>query len=214
MERNPVAKDIYTILSHRVEVVITDVDPEEMTPHVGCDSLTTCYIDDRITEQIEAGSTSGHFTDYPDVILPGGRKATVEVKGYWRIVPDFDLWRRIFLWSYNRSVEQSLNEEMFRETYGNHTGSHYYDKWRGFGGSIEKMAGYFSNDHDAGQKFMAMVMTQVVRYEQEFERHRVWRRRGQHSSNNHDHSNQEPVPVPAPAPDSDPTQHRQHPEPE
>ena len=174
MEHKPILKEFCTISGHRVELAITKVIPEDAEGLVGFDDLDNDFTDD-IAENIELGEEFGTFSETAVIVLADRSVKEVEVHGEWKKVPDFDLWRRVFRWSYNRNSEQSISEEMFCEAYGNVMGRHYFSKWLGFDCNIEKMVGYLDGDQNRGQKFMAMVMEKVLQYEQDLEYSRLQR---------------------------------------
>lgn len=88
--------------------------------------------------------------------------------GTWKIQPlNFQLMLRLANWDYNcvRATE-GLTPELFRKSYGNVMGAHYYGKWCEFKFDFFKMMRYFSRYTDAGQTFCNMVMTQVEKCEE------------------------------------------------
>jgi len=81
------------------------------------------------------------------------------------------MWR-IVLWEYNRSMDETLTEELFCRYYGTCFGSHFYSKWRYYDCNFMKMVGYFGNSRENGQIFCDMVYEQMSKYEQR--QNKVW----------------------------------------
>jgi hypothetical protein len=75
------------------------------------------------------------------------------------------IWR-IALWEHNRNMDETLTEELFIRYYGGCFGSHFHSKWKHYDCNFMKMAGYFGNSTENGQKFCDMVMEQMFKYEQ------------------------------------------------
>ena len=117
------------------------------------------YVKEVIFNNLTDDSDSGEFTE---------KDTGVQCSGTWKIQPlNFQLMLRIVNWDYNcvRATE-GLTLELFRKSYGNVMGTHYYGKWCEFKFNFFKMIRYFSQYTDAGQTFCNMVMKQVEGYEE------------------------------------------------
>ena len=80
---------------------------------------------------------------------------------------DYNQLLLISLWQYNHHVEEGLGLELFKETFGEADGGHYYEKWNGyFNRNLWDMIAYFRSEKENGQKFCDMVARQVGLYQQ------------------------------------------------
>ncbi|MBB4045746.1 hypothetical protein [Bacteroides reticulotermitis] len=73
----------------------------------------------------------------------------------------------ISLWQYNHHEREGLTPQLFRETFGEIGGNHYYDKWiHYFNHNLWDMIAYLGNETENGQKFCDMLVRQVRLYRQ------------------------------------------------
>ncbi len=84
--------------------------------------------------------------------------------GTYSIEPDFEMFCRIMLWSYDHCYSEAITREGFIETFGQKEGDYYHAKWEESGKDLARMTAYFK-DRDGGQKFIGMVMGLVREYE-------------------------------------------------
>lgn len=90
-----------------------------------------------------------------------------QISGSWRILYlHHDVLYRVLLWEYNESVENFISVDAFSDAFGNTLGRHYFEKWEHtYKRDIRQMIWYFGTDNDNGQKFLAMLQTQIEKYE-------------------------------------------------
>lgn len=85
---------------------------------------------------------------------------------------DYNQLLLISLWQYNHHVEEGLGLELFKETFGEADGGHYYEKWNGyFNRNLWDMIAYFKCEKENGQKFCDMVSRQIKLYQQNRKRY-------------------------------------------
>lgn len=85
---------------------------------------------------------------------------------------DYNQLLLISLWQYNHHVEEGLGLELFKETFGEADGGHYYEKWNGyFNRNLWDMIAYFKCEKENGQKFCDMVSRQTKLYQQNRKRY-------------------------------------------
>ena len=94
----------------------------------------------------------------------------VRYAGVWQVIPDYELFFRIYRWWYNFDLSEALSKQSFEETFGAWMGGHYYEKWLSNERSISRMIGYFGEDTAKGRQFLDMVMEKVQLYEQRLAR--------------------------------------------
>lgn len=150
---------------HRIELEIINIsNPQAL-------KLLNEYTLDKdilvyITRQIEEKSRSGYFSAVTMIVLnEGEQESVVDIYGAWRILSDYTTWHRIHRWWYNSYTER-LTLEHFQKAYGNNLGSHYFDKWNHYKRHVWDMVGYLNNEIHCGEKFLDMVMQQVILYEE------------------------------------------------
>lgn len=65
---------------------------------------------------------------------------------------DYNQLLLISLWQYNHHVEEGLGLELFKETFGEADGGHYYEKWNGyFNRNLWDMIAYFKCEKETGR---------------------------------------------------------------
>lgn len=85
---------------------------------------------------------------------------------------DYNQLLLVSLWQYNHHVEEGLGLELFKETFGEADGGHYYEKWNGyFNRNLWDMIAYFKCGRENGQKFCDMVSRQIKLYQQNRKRY-------------------------------------------
>jgi hypothetical protein len=85
---------------------------------------------------------------------------------------DYNQLLLVSLWQYNHHVEEGLGLELFKETFGEADGGHYYEKWNGyFNRNLWDMIAYFKCEKENGQKFCDMVSRQIKLYQQNRKRY-------------------------------------------
>ena len=73
---------------------------------------------------------------------------------------------RMVMWFNNFGEGEGLDRELFHKTYGSRMGDHYYTKWVStYQRDLLKMVGYFGLNSADGEKFIAMVESQMLKYE-------------------------------------------------
>lgn len=131
--------------------------------------LNACTVDHtelgEICNALFRHETEGSFRAVSRHVYASEDHAPLHYSGTWHTMPDYTLFCRIFRWWYNYAPDEALTEAAFREAFGNGMGSHYYEKWRSYERSLQKMIGYFGEDRKNGQLFLDMVMEKVIRYE-------------------------------------------------
>ena len=159
-----VVKRLY---GHEVEITITGTSHPEI--HIWLydktDDIYFMQLDD-IVNALYENRCNGQFSSTTRIILDGDTKESVIIcEGNWRIIPDYDVFRRIYSWWYNHDFDEALSRNDFTQYYGKWKGNHYFDKWKSFERSISKMVGYIGNNMEEGRAFLDMVMQKVRQYE-------------------------------------------------
>lgn len=112
-----------------------------------------------IFEQLQTNQHNGTFntTDHNEEVLSGA----------WRILElRHDVLYRLLCWQYEEAKEDFISVDIFKEHFGNALGRHYFEKWeKTFKRDINQMIWYFGTDYESGQKFLAMLQSEMEDYE-------------------------------------------------
>lgn len=158
------------LYGHNVEVTLLEASHPETRELVNEYCMDACSMS-HVVDQLAEDNERGDFESSTRIVLNDTDPETlVTLRGTWRIVPDFTLWKRVFRWSYCRGLSESLTEAMFTKAYGLHKGAHSFSKWKGYRCNIEKMVGYLSGSIRELEQFMGMVMEKVQEYESRLEK--------------------------------------------
>lgn len=78
----------------------------------------------------------------------------------------YNILARMVMWFNNFGEDEGLSKELFCEVYGSVMGEHYYTKWQStYQRDVLKMVGYFGLNSADGEKFIAMIESQILKYE-------------------------------------------------
>ena len=160
-------KVVTRLYGHEVEIVIThSTHPEvHMWLYDKVDSINILQLDD-VVKGLSENLCNGQISSTTRIIMDGDTEETIILcEGSWRIIPDYDLFRRIYSWWYSHDFNEALSSADFIEAYGNWKGSHYFNKWKSVERSIPKMIGYIGNNMNEGRAFLNMLMQKVRQFE-------------------------------------------------
>jgi hypothetical protein len=156
-------KMVMRLYGHEIEIIIHKATHQWLYDKM--DSINILQVDSIVkglAENLCCGQLSSTTGNVPDGDI---KENIVKCEGEWRIIPDYNLWKRIFGWWYNHDFDEALAAVDFCEAYGNWKGNHYFDKWISFERNIPKMIGYIGNNMEEGRAFLDRVMKKVRQYE-------------------------------------------------
>lgn len=160
-------KVITRLYGHEVEVIITGSTHTEIHVwlHGRKDTIRLLDMDD-VIQGLFLNKCSGEIKSTTRIYLDGETEKTViTCEGSWRIIPDYNQWKRVFAWWYSHDFNEALSQDDFIRCYGRWKGSHYFGKWASVERNIPKMIGYIGDNMEEGRIFLDMVMQKVRQFE-------------------------------------------------
>ena len=153
------------LLGHRVELTVTAASSPDARDWLSTQTVTPEELGD-ICCELCLHHMQGTFEVASGQLFTLGDREPVRYAGVWQVIPDYELFFRIYRWWYNFDLDEALSKQSFEETFGAWKGGHYYEKWLSNERSISRMIGYFGEDTAKGRQFLDMVMEKVQLYEQ------------------------------------------------
>lgn len=161
------AKVITHLYGHEIEVIVTKSTHPEFLIRLFdmADTIDILDLDD-IVKGLYSNECSGDFNSTTRIYMEGdSEESIIKSVGNWRIIPDYNQWRRVFRWWYSHDFNEALSSDDFVGCYGKWKGQHYFDKWASFERNIPQMIGYLGDNIKEGRAFLDMVMQKVRQYE-------------------------------------------------
>lgn len=155
------------LYAHKIEVHVTEISATEAMDFLNSDVFDANALSGLI-DDLSGGEICGSLEAYTNIFLPEYSSETlVQIKGTWRIVPNYRDIHRIRMWHYNHAynMHEYYTDKDFIECFG-YNGRHYFEKYTvTYSHNIWEFFGYLGDNIQEGEAFLSLTLNKVEEYE-------------------------------------------------